>query len=203
MGGYIRRYVLLAAILLLCIVLVFLGTFIFRRIEDRTHDRNNREAIRAVISELLTCPNATLIELYDDMLRSTNEKVMERNLTSSEDLVIMDSSRIDDELESSFMSYFTDQGYKAFQRWYYNYYFIYGTAMDYNITVDKIEIFRSDTTPTNYFFTAYLSHGPAGGYSEQIKVEGSAQFYEEAGRLSYLKLLDNQLNYTLRNNGTK
>ena len=196
-----KKQIMIVVLMLLLTVVVILGVFVFRLMKDRINDKNNRKTIQAVVTQLLTCPNEELIGLYKDMYYKTTEASEKRTdlLTSPENILFLDSSKIEEALGDNFMPYFTNRGYASFERWFLINDHVYSTALGYSIIVNKIEIIRSEEMETNYSFIAYLTYGLTGSIVENIEIKGSAQFYEQVGRLSYLKLFDRQLNQELRN----
>lgn len=198
-----KKHIMIIVLMLLLTVVVILSVFLFRMMKDRINDRNNRKTIQTVVTQLLSCPNEELIGLYEDMYCETSE-ALEKHfdpLTGPDNLSVLDSSKIEEALEDNFKPYFTDRGYASFERWFLINDYAYSTALDYSIIVNKVEILRSEEIATNYSFTAYLTYGLTGSIGENIEIKGSAQFYEQVGRLSYLKLIDvdRQLYQELRN----
>jgi hypothetical protein len=181
--------------LILIIVLSISGICIYNLVKEREENKNNKEVIETVVTQLFTCPNNELTELYRNMYRQMTEAT-----TKSEEERKKEpnySSLIEDELKKVYGPYFTEQGYEEFKMRFIINHYVYSTAVNYTVTVDRITIKRSESIPTNYSFEADIQYGPKGGSMTDIQIEGSAQFYE----LSYIQFRDPTLYRELRDKG--
>lgn len=193
-----KRYAV-AALLMLAIVLSFSGICIYRYVRERSEDKNNKKVLEKVVTELFTGPNDELIELYRNMYRQMTEAA-----TKSEEELKKEpnySSLIEDKIQEIYGPYFTEHGYEEFKMRFIINHYVYSTAVDYTVKVSRITIKRSEAIPANYSFQADIQYGPEGGSLTDMQIEGSAQFYEEPGRLSYIQFRDPTLYRELRDKG--
>lgn len=200
-----KRYIRLGVVvLLLAVLLSVIAIFVIPAVREGSRDKKNKEVIEAVVKQVLTCPNDELIGLYTDMyerIASELDSLENHPPKPEESITFSADSKITDKLNKMYGPYFTVNGYEIFQQRFLLLYFTYSTALEYSITMDDIEITRSDTIQTNYSFTAYISHGAEDGEQQKLEIGGSAQFYEEEGRLSYLQFLDRELSRELWGKG--
>ena len=147
----------------------------------------NEEAIKTVLEQIFTCPNQEMIEVYNNMFSRIQTSPLEENI----------NNEIDKKLYEIYQPYISSKWYESFVMYFYSYLYVYSTTDGYEIAVDHIDIKRSDTIPTNYSFMVYLNYSKEGGEKNHTKIEGSAQFLEEKGKISYLQLFDKNLKLEL------
>lgn len=169
--------------LLIMLVVIFSG--------DRKSTNKNEEAIKTVIEKIYTCPNDELIDLYNNMI----------NNVQSQDDLDDHFKEINSKVEYMYKEYIASDWYDSFFIRFATTYYIYSTAPGYNITVDHIDIIQSDTLPMNYSFIVYLDYGKVGDEMTRLEIDGSAQFSEEEGKISYLQLFDRDIRLELMKSG--
>ena len=147
----------------------------------------NEEAIKTVLEQIFTCPNQEMIEVYNNMFSRIQTSPLEENI----------NNEIDKKLYEIYQPYISSKWYESFVMYFYSYLYVYSTTDGYEIAVAHIDIKRSDTIPTNYSFMVYLNYSKEGGEKYHTKSEGSAQFLEEKGKISYLQLFDKNLKLEL------
>jgi hypothetical protein len=194
-----KRIFVIVAALIIVIILILSGNYIYKFIRDKSEDKKNKEVIEAVVTQIFTCPNEELINLYQKMYQQ-----MAKIATKSEEEPKTEpnySSLIEDKLKEVYGPYFTDRAYTKFKMKYIINYYVYATAMDYNVTLDRVKIVRSETIPSNYSFIVSVKYGPEGSSLKEMEIEGSAQLYEEPGKLSYIQFIESKLYRELRDKG--
>ncbi len=155
--------------------------------------------IEAVVTQLFTCPNDDLTDLYRNMYRQMAEAatIGEEERRKEPNY----SSLVEDKIKEIYGPYFTERGFEEFKMRFIINHYVYSTAVDYTVTASRITIKRSESIPSNYSFRVELQYGPEGGSLKDLEIEGSAQFYEEPGRLSYIQFRDPTLYRELRDKG--
>jgi hypothetical protein len=184
-----KKHIILASVTFLLGLICVAAAFAVPRIIANRMDKSNRKALETVVLQMFTCPNKELTNLYVKMY----EQAVPKNPSSEDWLINLDTSGIEEYLREYYGPYFTDSGYALFEQRFMINNHVYNTAMGYRITVDNIEISRSNDIKSNYSFKAYLSHGEEGGLMESTVVEGNAQFFEKHGMLSYFNFIDSEL----------
>lgn len=179
---YRKKTILGISLSILCVALIIMLVVLISG--DRKSDNKNEEAIKTVIENIYTCPNDELIKLYTEL---------HNNMLTNPQLqvdIVGYHREINDKIEDMYKEYISSNWYDSFFMRFTTTYYVYSTASDYNITVDHIDITQSDTIPMNYSFTIYLDYGKVGDEKNRLEIEGSAQFSEEEGKISYLQLFD-------------
>lgn len=148
----------------------------------------NEQAIETVVQNIFTCPNEDLDTIYDEMLEQmANAATLPKGTKSA-------LETYDQKLEEIYSPYFTEKGYEAFyRRMIYTRelsYHSFAKDAGYEIEVEEVEIKRSKSIPSNYSFTAHVYYGKIGAQKEKLEIEGSAQIYEQRGKLSFINIID-------------
>lgn len=194
--------IVLAVVMILSAVIIFV-------INPLNSKLKNEKAIRVVVTQLFTCPNEELIQLYSDMNKELDAYLLERQNDpehANEGVYVPDEndissfSKIKNKLMEMYTPYFTDKGYETFyDKLIFNNYVVYSTALGYNTEVVLVEITQSETISSNYSFTVSLRYGPTDGDKKDIEIDGSAQVTEDVGKLSYIQFFDRDLRMELWN----
>lgn len=165
-----RKQIIIAWAALLAGILLIAAAFAVPDILEKRMDNKNRKALKTVATKIFTCPNKELVDIFAGS-----------------------SLTLEKDIRNYFEPYFTDNGLNKFIIGFTLGTKVYSTASGYRIKVDKVEISRSKEIKTNYSFKVHLSHGEEGSTMETAVIGGSAQFYEEQGKLSYIQFFDSEL----------
>lgn len=181
------------------LVIVVAIAMLFIYSDKRKPMDKNEEAIRIVVEQLFSGPDQEMVQMFQKFVQDLEEvtpKQLNTGISSDTNLY----SDIDEKLAIMYAPYMTEEYYKGgFSRNYWSYYYVYSTATGYERKVNDIEITRSENDPINYSFIIHLNYGPQDGDKKEIKIEGSAQFAQEEGKISYLQIFDDHgLNWELR-----
>ena len=186
----------------ICVGLIIILAIIiiaFPLLEKMKSKNKNEKAIQAVVEQIFTCPNEELIKLYSDMSEAVDDKID----SLSPDIKIYsltdeDFSKIENKLEEMYAPYILSSWYESFMKHMQMNFVIYSISKDYEIEVDHIEITQNETISTNYSFTIDIHYGLIDGEKKDIEIKGSAQFTDVNGKISYIKIFDNELRSELQ-----
>lgn len=179
---YKKKTIISISLSILSVALIILLVILISG--DRKPASKNEEAIKTVVENIYTSPNDELLKLQAEL-----ENKLLTNPPSQVD--ILDYYKdINDKIGEIYKEHISSDWYDSFLMRFANSYYIYAIASDFNITVDHIDITQSDTMPTNYSFIVYLDYSKVGEEKARLEIEGSAQFTEEEGKISYLQLFD-------------
>lgn len=183
------------------IVIIGLGIYLSKEIDNRNLEKKRHDVMRTVVSKLLTGPNQELITLYDEMFQQIVSGPDQQQGTSTQDsgIYIPDSSKLENKLREMYQPYFTEESYEKFEMQFLNEFHTYSTTNGYQVIVHDIDITQSETIPTNYSFMADMRYGIEGEVLKPIEVTGSIQMDHEEGKLTYIQFLNQDLFKTLRN----
>ena len=175
------------------IVIIVAIAMIFIYSEKNKPMDKNIEAIKKVVGQIFTGPDQEMVQLFQEYLQKLDMSVREPSTTnvSSEDADPY--SKIDEKLNTMYAPYMTKEFYEgSFARNYWSSYYVYSTTKGYELKVNNINITQSEKEPRNYSFVIDLNYGPIDSDKKNIIIDGSAQFAQEEGKISYLQIFDNQ-----------
>ncbi len=169
---------------LMAIVMV---TLLFTVTASCSNDKREA-AISYVLKQIYQAPDPELINLSDKMSKeidNASKSGTEYNLENSEFFI---------SLAKQYEDYMTEEYYEKLlsRRIPYQYHLLM-TELGYVMNVQDIDITKNDNNAEAYDFVVKLSFEPKEGESNNLEIQGSAQFENDSNRINYLNLLEDNL----------
>ncbi len=144
----------------------------------------NEEALKVVLEQMYNCPDNELIELSNQITQADGIEI-------APGLYSLENTDYFKKILELYQPYFSEKGLESFlNRAYPSVYHSDAEDNGYITKVEKIEVTRNKKIKTNYAFTVYLNYVPKEGDSQDIEINGSAQFAEEEGKITFIQFFD-------------
>ena len=153
----------------------------------------NKAAITAVIQSEFTGPNEEYTRLLNDLfakLSEFSEKAEAGEVYTTDPMEgTPESEAYNAFLEKTYAPYFMDYAFDTFKIFAFSYQSSLTDEqdLDYQMSVDDIEVVQSENAPKNYTFTAQVEFENASGETAQYEISGKAICSEEGkiGRIEF------------------